>query len=69
MYQEEERSKSKDRMNRSVDGKKLDNLYKQHKTKQYRMEELKKEIDRVIYHQFMHINHTFRKVELLLSLS
>jgi len=48
MYQDEERSVSRDRLNRSVDGKKIENLYNQHKQKQYRMEELKKEIDKVI---------------------
>jgi len=48
LYQDEERSISRERLNRSVDGKKIENLYNQHKKKQYRMEELKKEIDKVI---------------------
>ena len=54
MYQDEERierlerSVSRDRLNRSVDGKKIESLYNQHKQKQHRIEELKKEIDKVI---------------------
>lgn len=47
MYQEEERSVSRDKLNRSVDSKKLENLYSLHKKKQHKMQELKKEIDKV----------------------
>ena len=45
MYQDEEKSMSRDKLNRSVDGKKIESLYKQNKYRQHRMDELKKELE------------------------
>ena len=46
----------KEKLNRSVDGKKIECLYNYNKNKSYRIEELQKEIDKVILYIILHKN-------------